>query len=104
MRIILIMVISMAGGSLWAQDFVMHQHRAPQPQSKTPAVVTRHGTEGALQMAARMGNPLQALNPFAPREYADGNEFVYYDENDPGQQPRGHRENPKGIRLFAFVW
>lgn len=59
--------------------------------------------EGALQAAAREGNPVQALNPMAPASYGSGQRYVAYEENDPYlESRRGPR--PNGLRLFAFVW
>jgi len=100
----LIFLTALAGGSLYAQDFTLHQQRLPQPEKKTSKVVEQRKTEGALQNAAHFKNPLQAVNPLAPAEYGSGSEYVYYDESDPNQHPRGHKENPKGIKLFAFAF
>jgi len=95
---------TMAGASLNAQDFTIRQQHIPQPEKKTPKVVEQGKSEGALQHAAHFKNPLQAVNPLAPAEYGSGSEYVYYDDQDPNHQPRGHKENPKGIKLFAFAF
>jgi hypothetical protein len=102
--ITLIFLTAVTGSSLYAQDFAIHQQRIPQPEKKTPKVVEQGKSEGALQHAAHFKNPLQAVNPLAPAEYGSGSEYVYYDEQDPNQRPRGHKENPKGIKLFAFAF
>ena len=102
--ILLIILTALAGGTLCAQDFTIRQKPVPQPENKTPKVVEQGKSEGALQHAAHFKNPLQALSPLAPAEYGSGSEYVYYDEHDSNQKPRGHKENPKGIKLFAFAF
>ncbi|MEI8341217.1 MAG: hypothetical protein WCH43_06730 [Verrucomicrobiota bacterium] len=102
--ILFILLTAMAGSSLYAQDFAIRQQRIPQPEKKTPKVAEQGKTEGSLQHAAHFSNPLQAINPLAPADCGSGKEYVYYDEQDPNHTPRGHKENPKGIKLFAFAF
>jgi len=100
----LIFLTALAGGSLCAQDFTLHQKPVPQPEQKSAKVVEQAKQEGSIQHAARFKNPLQAVNPLAPAEYGSSREYVYYDENDPNQHPRGHKENPKAVKLFSFFF
>jgi hypothetical protein len=60
--------------------------------------------EGAIQRGVRNGNILQLINPFAPREYGDGSDFVYFDENDISQHTPAGRPIGKGIKLFGFTF
>ncbi len=54
-------------------------------------------TEGALPRAARGGNPLQMINPAAPRQYyGDVEDTVTYDPNDP--------RRITGIILVGLRW
>jgi len=94
----------LAASSLYAQDFAIRAPRVPQPEKKSSKVVEQNKTEGALQNAAHFKNPFEAINPLAPAECGSGKEYVYYDEKDPGQRPIGHKENPKGIKLFIFAF
>ena len=90
--------------SLYAQDFSARAPRVPQPEKKSSKIAEPNKSEGALQNAAHFKNPLQAINPLAPAECGSGKDYVYYDESDPGQRPVGHKENPKGIKLFVFAF
>jgi hypothetical protein len=98
----LIVSLAIAGSSLWAQDFTARQQRVP--QNRAPRVAPQHPSEGVLQRAVRVGNPLQMINPFASREYGDGSEFLYYDEKDHFQQSQGRASHPKGIKFLGFSW
>lgn len=102
-RILLIVSLVVVGGSLRAQDFTARQRHALPPQ-KAPIVIPAPPVDGAVQKAARTGNPLQMLNPFAPREYGNGSECVYHDQDDYFQDHYNHAVRPKGIRLFSFRW
>ena len=103
-KVLLIAALIMAGGSLWAQDFTARQRPSVHPRPKAPVLVTQRPVDGAVQKAVRSGTPLQMLNPFAPAEYGNGSECVYYDESDHFQNRNSHQAQPKGIRLFAFSW
>jgi hypothetical protein len=100
---LVIVALAFTGSSLWAQDFSTHRRPVP-PATKQPktTIVTTRPADGAIQKAVRSGAPLQMLNPFAPKEYGNGAECVYYDENDNFQKTKDAK--PKGIRLFAFSW
>lgn len=99
-KLLLFAAISATGLSVYAQDF-----RAPVrqvPRANVPTI-QRTARDGGLQRAARTGNVLQAINPFAPREYGTGAEFVEYRPSDPFLRPRDQsREHPIALRLFAF--
>lgn len=100
----LTILVGLVGSCLWAQDFAYHPPRVAQP-AKGTTVISQNRMDGALVRTARFSNPLQALNPLAPREYGDGSEFVYYDEGDSYQRNPGGIPLPKGIRFFGFpLW
>jgi protease II len=70
--------------------------RTVQAQPATPV-------EGAIQRAARVGNPPQVINPFAPAEYGSGRIFVT--NADATGVPVSHlRARPVGLRLFSFAF
>ena len=60
----------------------------PAPPISEPAVT------GVIPRAIRGGNPLQMLNPFAPRKYGTSQDAVVYYQNDPAKW--------KGIKFFEF--
>jgi hypothetical protein len=51
--------------------------------------------DGSLARAARSGQPLQMINPFAPAKFGDGSDMVNRVPEDPEQRPHG-------FRLLAF--
>ena len=64
--------------------------------------------EGAIQRAVRKGNPLQLINPFAPKEFGSGQDMVVYQEpQGPAPDPE-QRHNPQprpvGVRLLSFFF
>ena len=50
--------------------------------------------DGSVSRATRSGNPLQMINPFAPKEYGDGSDVTRREPEDPYQRAQG-------LRLFA---
>lgn len=50
--------------------------------------------DGSVTRAARSGNPLQMINPFAPKEYGDGTDVTRHEPDDAFQRP-------EGLKLFA---
>lgn len=61
--------------------------------------------EGALQKGIRNGNPLQLLNPFAPKEYGSGQDVTVYEVgSDPAARWRDPRERPTAVRLLSFFF
>lgn len=95
------LLIGAGAASAFAQDF-----RAPlqrRPQVSTPPEAPRIIREGGLNRGARKGSVVQMFNPFAPREFGTGAEFVEDRQNDPFLRPRDpSREHPIALRLFAF--
>lgn len=47
--------------------------------------------DGSVSRAARSGNPLQMVNPFAPQEYGDGSDVTRRESDDPYQRAQGLR-------------
>lgn len=86
-----------------AQDFATTQSGTPlsipiatddrQAPSVTPE--PKKAIDGVIAKAARSGNPLQMINPRAPKRYGDGDEVVSRDPAKP-------RANPEGIILLGF--
>ena len=71
--------------------------RADRTQTRRTAPARARQTEGALPRAARGGNPLQLLNPAAPRHYYGAvDDTVTYDPNDP--------RRVTGIILVGIRW
>ena len=66
------------------------RHRPPPPISK-PDV------DGVIPRAVRGGNPLQMLNPRAPRKYGTSQDAVVFDVSD-----FYHGGKWKGIKFFEF--
>jgi len=66
----------------------------PAPRERATAPVTQVDVGGVIPRAVRGGNPLQMLNPRAPRKYGTSEEAVSFDPHDPGK--------PKGIKFFEF--
>ena len=70
-----------------------------------PPVNSAAQSEGSLQRGVRLGSPLQMFNPFAPREYGDGRDFVAPRDQDPGLRPRDRsRAFPIGLRLVSIAF
>ncbi len=51
--------------------------------------------DGGVVRTVRSGNPLQMVNPFAPREYGNGTDVTRHEPDDPNQRP-------EGLKLFAL--
>jgi hypothetical protein len=66
------------------------RHRPPPPISK-------RDVDGVIPRAFRGGNPLQMLNPRAPRKYGTSQEAVSFDVTD-----LYHPEKWRGIKFFEF--
>lgn len=58
--------------------------------------VSRQHVTGVIPRAVRNGNPLQMLNPLAPRRYGTAEESVTYKPGYPGKW--------NGIKLFEIYW
>ena len=93
-----------------AQDLPVHKAHikgtiisAPSRNRPRPVVnVERNQVQGILPRAARIDNPLQMLNPLAPREYGNGSEIVSGYDDDPGHGPKNQKNNGVGLKLFSF--
>jgi hypothetical protein len=59
-----------------------------------PPISKRTEVDGVVPRAIRGGNPLQMLNPRAPRKYGTSLEAVSYDQDDPNKW--------RGIKFFEF--
>ena len=65
-------------------------HRPPPP-------ISRRDVDGVIPRAIRGGNPLQMLNPNAPRRYGTSQEAVSFDLTD-----MYHPYKWRGIKFFEF--
>ena len=70
--------------------------RRIEANSRTITTTTPQGTriDGSVTRTIRSRNPLQMVNPFAPKEYGDGADVTRHEPEDPFQRP-------EGLRLFA---
>jgi len=99
--LLILSLISAGAASAAAQDF--RAPLQPRQQVSVPPVAPRIIREGGINRGLRKGNVAQMVNPFAPREYGTGAEFVEDRQNDPFLRPRDpSREHPIALRLFAF--
>jgi hypothetical protein len=81
-----------------AQTFTAPVDRKPRErvQRRPPAPVYPRPAVGAIPRAAR-GNPLQMINPMAPRKYyGPPDDTVTYDQDNPSRIT--------GIILFGLRW
>ena len=87
----------------YSQTFSARYGRRGQ-RPPTPAI--QPSTEGSLQKAVKAGgNPLQLINPKAPREYGSGADVVVYTSgSDPSQSGRNTVERPTAVRLLSFYF
>jgi hypothetical protein len=69
---------------------------APSQQRHRPAppISQKTTVDGVVPRAIRGGNPLQMLNPRAPRKYGTSQEAVSYDQDEPYKW--------RGIKLFEI--
>lgn len=95
------LLIGAGAASAFAQDF--RAPLQPRQQVSVPPIAPRIIREGSINRGLRKGNLLQMVNPFAPRDFGTGAEFVEDRQNDPFLRPRDpSREHPIALRLFAF--
>ncbi|MEY2483309.1 MAG: hypothetical protein QOK24_1837 [Verrucomicrobiota bacterium] len=90
------LVLTLAATSVLAETYVAPVSRnRPKPRQQQPtAPITRTEVTGVIPRAVRGGNPLQMLNPRAPRKYGTSEEAISYDPHEPGKW--------KGIKFFEF--
>jgi hypothetical protein len=101
MKTLIILATSVTlAASAFAQDDNLS---APAVSRRTIQAQPAPATEGALQRAARVGSPLELINPFAPKEYGSGRDFVA--NSDTPQVSRPHSlAHPIGLRLFSIAF
>ncbi len=92
-------------GSIFAQSG-QSSISAPRVRRETlPATNPAAQSEGSLQRSARVGSPLQLLNPFAPADYGSGTDFVADRDQPADLHPRDRsRTVPIAIRLFSIAF
>ncbi len=69
-------------------------HARSKPRERPAPPISESAVTGVIPRAIRGGNPLQMLNPFAPRKYGTSQEAIVYDQNDPAKW--------RGIKFFEF--
>ncbi|MBA2585575.1 MAG: hypothetical protein H0U99_03725 [Chthoniobacterales bacterium] len=79
-----------------ADNFAVRQETNRRPVRERRVPLTREHVTGVVPRALRGGNPLQMLNPLAPRRYGTAEESVTYKPGYPGKW--------NGIKLFEIVW
>ena len=98
---LLLASVLIIGGSVRAQDFSAQQHQRKHvivPEKVRPPAPY----EGAIPRVIHSGNPLQMINPFAPKEYGSGAQLVS-DERNEATQPVHHKGQPGlGIKVFSI--
>ena len=68
--------------------------RIERESTVTKTVTPGSRVDGSVTRVVRSNNPLQMVNPFAPKEYGDGSDVTRREPEDPYQRP-------EGLRLFA---
>ncbi|HMJ05757.1 MAG TPA: hypothetical protein VK474_05830 [Chthoniobacterales bacterium] len=93
-----LVLLAVAAGTAHAQSFRAPINDKPRDRvERRPVPVTRRPVEGAIPRGVRGGNPLQLLNPRAPRRYyGTPQDTVTYDQDNPS--------HITGIILFGFRW
>ncbi len=74
------------------------QHYRTRPVAQTPPASQ---VQGGIVEGVRSGNPLQMVNPLAPREYGSGQRFVSVHDDDPQQGPKNYNAHSPGWVLFS---
>lgn len=76
---------------------------APIVQRRALPPLSPAQSEGSLQRGARIGNPLQMINPFAPAQYGSVTDFLTPADTSKVQPRKGHmRPEAVGFRLISF--
>jgi|SRR6476469_3540882 hypothetical protein len=76
-----------------AETFTAPAQTKAHPRPAAP-ISRRTEVDGVIPRAIRGGNPLQMLNPRAPRRYGTAQEAVSYDQDEPSKW--------RGIKFFEF--
>ena len=77
-----------------AQTFTTTTKAKKETKTQQRVPLTKREPQGALQRAARGGNPLQMLNPKAPAQYGTAADSLAMDESGKW----------RGIKLFEIVF
>jgi len=86
-----------------AQDFTVSQTgdrislpiATDEDGEPAPAPRAKEAIDGVVAMAVRSGQPIQMINPEAPKKFGKGYEMV-------SRNPAAPRANPDGIILLGF--
>ena len=81
--------------------FVQPRNRSEELARSRPTIDEGSRTGGVIPRAARAGNPLELINPFAPYTYGSG-EKMFVTGPAQGTQTPGEEERPKVFKLFAY--
>jgi hypothetical protein len=76
-----------------AETFTAPAQPKAHPRAGAP-ISRKTEVDGVIPRAIRGGNPLQMLNPRAPRKYGTSQEAVSYDQDEPSKW--------RGIKFFEF--
>jgi hypothetical protein len=95
MKTYLIAILFIAGAStpVAAETLTARSQTKAHPRPAAP-ISKRTEVDGVVPRAIRGGNPLQMLNPRAPRKYGTAQEAVSYDQDEPSKW--------RGIKFFEF--
>jgi hypothetical protein len=79
----------------------------PKKQRERPAPpIHKRDVDGVIPRAVRGGNPLQMLNPRAPRKYGTSQDAVCFDPEPMNQHMAANAQTEagkwKGIKFFEF--
>ena len=98
-KLLLLATVLLTASSLFAEDFVAPQQRR---RRVTQPGRVRQPTnfDGAIPRGVQSGNPLQMLNPFAPKEYGNGADLVSDEQGPP--TPRPQYKVGRGFRLLSI--
>jgi hypothetical protein len=94
------LIILAATAALTASSFADNLS-APAVSRTTVQPLPGPAGEGSVQRVARVGNPLQLINPFAPAEYGSGRDFTATSDATEVSHPHTYAR-PIGLRLFSF--
>jgi hypothetical protein len=76
--------------------FIAPQSSKPKPDKTQIEKPAPYDITGVVAQAFKMKNPLQLINPLAPKKVGDGRDNVSWDPDKP--------EKPKGIILLGIQW